>query len=125
MLRALFTLLIGLPLLMPQGMCLCQIIAHDHEGELLSDRCAESHDQDTCAPGCPLPHDHAPCCPAIVSASGSKIGPSPRLVVGYSAEFACEIGAPPAVPETTSSCQAPPPHFADPPLFVTHCAFLI
>ena len=147
-LRQLLALIVGLPMLMPPGMCVCQFMpCNNASNGYVRTSYVSTGDPDKCckcssrsdraglvapiggtvaksSPG-QLPHEHAPSCPAALGATPNKISPAPfvmppslDLAVSY---FWVEI-------QTISSrgqqdealVQGSPP-----PLFLAHCSFLL
>jgi len=146
-LRHLLALVVGLPMLMPPGMCVCQFVpcsdASTEYQETSSDTAAVAAERCKCsthrnaveltssdepvAKSSPrhVPHDHAPGCPAKLGATPNKIAPPPLvaphaldLVVSYFWVEAQSIASRGLADEVL--VQGSPP-----PLFLAHCAFLL
>lgn len=134
MVRALFSLFIALSLLAPPGMCWCQVFAHDHDelpaDAAENDRCCDDHGCNANdAPHrdpCPTePHKNVPECPGMCSAGLFKVVQNLRITIVPPAvvDFAVAIPSPLHSTVEFESRR----HFSAhaPPLFLSHCTWLI
>jgi hypothetical protein len=82
MVRCLLSALLVLPLLLPQGVCLCHILdggeaAHTEAGDAADDREPGSHRHCPSDPG----HDHADGCPCVIPDYLARQAPNPPLAL--------------------------------------------
>lgn len=146
-LRHLLALVVGLPMLMPPGICVCQFVpcgdASTEYQETSSETVAVATERCKCSthrdktelastdellaklsPG-HAPHEHAPGCPAKLGTTPNKIAPPPLvapdaldLAVSYCWVEVQSIASRKLTDEVL--VQGSPP-----PLFLAHCAFLL
>lgn len=147
--RALLAILVGLPMLMPPGMCICQLLPCAAAAST-TDRKADSPSPETCAcrkhvasqtcttgqetrtsstnddhPLGPVPYKHSPGCPAAQSADQSKLVQSQRLTLNEGSTALMAFELPVVESPRFNSLQARCFRPAETPIYLSHLTLLI
>ena len=136
MVRVLVTILVGLTLLQPPGLCMCKLLAHTKAVPAPSEShtcCTNGdHDHDDGSGNSPItPRPHEPCehepgCPVIGMPGAYVSLENARVTIeSFRNDVAVIVTVPIQATQSTCHLHAPPPLFAAIPPFLTHCALLL